>query len=107
MAYSDDLSNLRNRYYNCVNQLCKTANDLQKSMGAIQHLINEQKGCYLVDDVNVGESYLTGLIEKEKGIFNNIVNNILPGTYNIIDNLSLQISDAIYQEELEAMEVLE
>lgn len=91
MAYAYYLRNLRRRYYDCWWGARKTADQLYTSMGTLRSMISIQQSCYKVDDVGGGGNYLNYLYEKQLGIYNNIVNNILPWTYNKINSLDYQI----------------
>ena len=101
MLNSDFLKNKRDRYVNCLNNAVATANNLQMAIGIMNSVINVQNGSYKVDDGNADGSYLSRLKAKEERIYSNIVNNVIPGTQSIIDNLEYQIADAEAEEALE------
>ncbi len=101
MANSDYLKNKRIKYINCLNNAVATANNLQMSINILSSVINVQNNAYKIDDISAGESYLNNLKSKEERIYSNIVNNVIPGTRSIIDDLECQIMDAEAQEALE------
>lgn len=104
MASSVYLKNKKAQYVNCLNNVIATANNLQTAISVLNSLINAQNGAYRVDDVSADGSHLSRLKAKEERIYSNIVNNIIPGTRSIIDNLDYQIADAVAKEELEAQQ---
>lgn len=101
MATSDELKLKRKQYISCLKNVQNTANNLSNSINSLQSLVKMQGSCYVVDDVNGGTNFLNYLLEKENGIYLNIVNNIIPGTQAKIDELEWKIIDAVAKEELE------
>lgn len=101
MENSDYLKNKKNEYINCLNNAVATANNLQMAINILNSLINVQNDSYKVDDSTADGSYLSRLKAKEEKIYSNIVNNVIPGTRSIIDNLEYQIADAEAHEALE------
>lgn len=102
MASSIYLKNKKARYVDCLNHATATANNLQTAIGILNSIINSQNGAYRVDDASGDGSHLSRLKAKEEKIYSNIVNNVIPGTRSIIDNLDYQITDALAKEALEA-----
>lgn len=102
MASSSELRSKRNAYMKCLNGAIATANNLQMAINILNSLINTQNGSYKIDDSPADGNYLNRLKTKEEKIHSNIVNNVIPGTRAIIDNLEYQILDAEAREALEA-----
>lgn len=102
MASSDYLKSKKAKYINCLNHATATANNLQTAIRILDSMINSQKSAYKVDDASGDGSYLSRLKAKEEKIYANIVDNVIPGTKQIINNLNSQISDALAKEALEA-----
>lgn len=102
MASSVYLKNKKEKYISCLNHATATANNLQTAIRILDSMINSQKSAYKVDDASGDGSHLSRLKAKEEKIYSNIVNNVIPGTKQIISNLNSQISDALAKEALEA-----
>ena len=102
MLQSDILKNQKNSYINCYRQVVQTANELAGAIIVLNEMINIQGSCYNVNDVSGGTNYLSHLLEQEKSIHNNIVNNILPDINSKIENLNYRMNDALQQEALES-----
>lgn len=102
MLQSDILKSQKNSYRNCYKQVVQTANELAAAINELNEMINIQGSCYNVNDVNGGTNYLSHLLEKERSIYNNIVNNILPDINSKIENLNYRVNDALQQEALES-----
>lgn len=102
MENSSYYKNRKIRYINCLNRVIATANNLQMAISLLESMIDVQKKAYRVDEANGDGNYLSHLLEKERKIYSNIVNNIIPGTKSIIQNLDYQIMDAEAREALES-----
>lgn len=102
MASSDFLRNKKAQYVNCLNNAIATANHLQTAISILNSIINSQNSAYRVDDASGDGSHLSRLKAKEERIYSNIINNVIPGTRSIINNLEYQIADAVAKEVLEA-----
>jgi hypothetical protein len=101
LATSDNLKNERNSYIQCLNNVRNTASCLEKSIKSLQSIISIQNSCYKVDDLGGGSNFINDLLEIEKGIYSNIINNIIPSTETKINRLALRINDALQKEALE------
>lgn len=104
MAWSDVLRTKRNRYVDCLNNALTTASNLERAIDSLSGIIERQNDGYVVDEQSGDGNYIFRLRSKEQGIYNNIVNNVVPGTRSIINNLNHQINDALVKEELERQE---
>lgn len=102
MASSWYLKNKRSRYVNCLNYATATANNLQTAISILESILNSQNSAFMVNDSSGDGNYVQRLLEKERRIYSNIVNNVIPGTRNIIRNLDYQIADARAKEALAA-----
>lgn len=102
MASSSYYRNRKIQYINCLNGVTATANNLQMAISLLERMIDAQRRGYSVDDVSGGSNYLSHLLEKERKIYSNIVNTVIPGTKSIIRNLDYQIADAEAREAMES-----
>lgn len=102
MASSSDLTYRRNMYIKDKNLLKEVANNLNSSIAKLDVLLENETKAYKIDDTSGSGSYLSNLREKEKTVYNNLVNSIIPSLEEKIQNLKYQIADAKEQEELAA-----
>lgn len=102
MASSNYYRNRKIQYINCLNGTVATANNLQSAISLLERMISAQERGYSVDGISGGSNYLSHLLEKERKIHSNIVNNVIPGTKSIIRNLDYQIADAEAREAMES-----
>ena len=102
MASSSYYRNRKIQYINCLNGVVATANNLQMAISLLERMIDAQRRGYSVNDVSGGSNYLSHLLEKERKIYSNIVNTVIPGTKSIIRNLDYQIADAEAREAMES-----
>lgn len=100
MASSAYLKSKKEKYVSCLNHATATANNLKTAISILNSIISSQKGAYRVDDASGDGSHLSRLKAKEEKIYSNIVNNVIPGTKSIINNLEYQIADAVAKEAL-------
>ena len=77
----------------------KTASYLLNSINTIKSIIEVQKNSYVVDDVAGGSNTLVYLLEKENGIYSDIMNNAIPSVNNKIKELNGKINQLIAEEE--------
>lgn len=102
MASASYYRNRKIQYINCLNGVTETANSLQMAINLLEKIIDIQRRGYSVDDVSGDSNYLSHLLEKERKIYSNIVNTIIPNTKSIIRNLDYQIADAEAREAMES-----
>lgn len=102
MASASYYRNRKRQYINCLNNVTETANSLQMAINLLEKIIDVQRRSYSIDDVGGGSNYLSHLLEKERKIYSNIVNTIIPNTRSIIRNLEYQIADAEAHEAMES-----
>lgn len=100
MASSRELIDKQNNFINNKSRLWDAANNIKYSIDKLDVLIEKEKSAYTVDDISGSGSYLSNLREKQKNVYNSIVNDIIPSVDNKIDSLKYQIIDAKEQEEL-------
>ena len=101
MLESDNFKRQKEIYRNCYNKTVNTANALSNSINTLCKLVSVQGSAYVVNDIKGGNNDLNHVLEEEKNIYNNIVNNILPDLRNKINDLNNRINLALQQEAME------
>lgn len=100
MEKSTELKNKKTDYQECLRRVRNTATALEKSINTVNSAISTQSEAYNVDDVKGGTNYLNYLLEKENGIYSDIVNNVIPALTSKISGLTTEITDQTQKEAL-------
>lgn len=103
MTKSDILIGRKNQYIRCRNKAQEVANYLSQAMNKTNEIIEKQNQAYLIDEESPVKNQLADLYQRQKNIYDNIINNIIPNTNIIINNLNTQITDAKQEEAMQML----
>lgn len=95
------IEQLKSQVGTCKNQLSsmqKTAAYLSNSISTIKSILETQKNCYVIDDISGGSNTLVYLLEKENGIYSDILNSAIPSVNSKINELNNKINQLIAEE---------
>ena len=104
MLKSDVLLNQKAQYIKCKNNATEVAKNLNNARNELLEMVKVQTKGYKVDETSPFVNYTNSTIQKINNIYNNLVNNIIPGTNVLIKNLNYQIEDAKQEEFLKDKE---
>ena len=99
MSSIEQLRSQVSAYKSYLSNMQKTASYLLNSINTVKSIIEVQKNSYVVDDVAGGSNTLVYLLEKENGIYSDIMNNAIPSVNNKIKELNGKINQLIAEEE--------
>lgn len=94
MSVVDSLINEKIAYEKALNKMNVTADNLEKSLSAIEKIIASENKFYTIEGTNASGEYLNNLYERQYKVYTNIVNNIVPAMNNKIYNIECNIYTA-------------